>query len=101
MLKTTCKETEIKLALRSFEAISKGWGVVDEITPQQRLGKKYAQPIVAQLFGEARRTIESAGDTYNERFNDAVRGHWRLLRSLGAISPVQLWQCRAAPSVNF
>ena len=65
-LKSACKETEIKLSLRSFEAISKGCQSDD--ANQNKLGKKYAQPIVAQLFGEARRTVENARGSYNQKW---------------------------------
>ena len=57
-MKKTCKESEIKLSLLSFDAVSRGDG---------KLGKKYSQPIVAQLFGEARRHIEVARGTFNEK----------------------------------
>ena len=38
----------------------------------EKYGKKYGQPVVAQLFGEARRTIEKA-KVFNEVYNNAVR----------------------------
>ena len=61
-LKDICKGAEVKPALKCLEAISKG----------VKYGLKYGQPVVAQLFGDARRTIEKA-KIFNEEYNQSVR----------------------------
>ena len=61
-LKDICKGAEVKAALKCLEAISKG----------AKYGLKYGQPVVAQLFGDARRTIENA-KIFNDQYNESVR----------------------------
>ena len=61
-LKDICKGAEVKAALKCLEAISKG----------EKYGLKYGQPVVAQLWGDARRFIEKA-KVFNDEYNESVR----------------------------